>query len=68
MRGADHLIDIGPGAGRNGGELIAFGTPEEVSKADSPTGALLRGELPLATASEGREGLGKKIVVRGAEG
>ena len=62
------LIDIGPGAGRNGGELKAFGTPEEVSKADSPTGALLRGELPLATASEGREGLGKKIVVRGAEG
>ncbi len=68
LRGADHLIDIGPGAGRSGGNLMAFGTPEEVSKADSPTGALLRGELPLAKASEGRVGLGASLTIRGAEG
>ncbi|MFT6363054.1 MAG: excinuclease ABC subunit A, partial [Planctomycetota bacterium] len=68
LRGADHLIDIGPGAGSGGGHLVAFGSPEEVSHADSPTGALLRGELPLATASEGREGLGKSLLIRGARG
>ncbi|MDG1499805.1 MAG: excinuclease ABC subunit UvrA [Planctomycetota bacterium] len=68
LRGADHLIDIGPGAGSGGGHLVAFGSPEEVSHAASPTGALLRGELPLANASEGRKGLGKSLLIRGARG
>jgi excinuclease ABC subunit A len=68
LRGADHLIDIGPGAGRLGGQLMAQGTPLEVSKSDSPTGRLLRGELPLAQAPEHREGLGQSLWIRGATG
>lgn len=68
LRGADHLIDIGPGAGRLGGHLMAQGTPADVAKSDSPTGRLLRGELPLAEAPPEREGLGTSLVVRGATG
>lgn len=45
MRAADYLVDIGPGAGNNGGEIIATGTPEEVEKnKNSLTGAYLSGE------------------------
>ncbi|MDF1797898.1 MAG: excinuclease ABC subunit UvrA [Planctomycetota bacterium] len=68
LRGADHLIDIGPGAGRNGGYLVASGTPSEVAKADSPTAKLLRGELPLAVAPEGRVGQDRSLILRGARG
>ena len=68
LRGADHLIDIGPGAGRLGGQLMASGTPAVVAKADSPTGRLLRGELPLAEAAAPRDGLGTALIVRGATG
>jgi len=68
LRGADHLIDIGPGAGRLGGHLMAEGTPAEVALADSPTGMLLRGELPLPVAPPEREGLGQELVIRGARG
>lgn len=46
MRQADLIIDIGPGAGLNGGKIIAIGTPQEISQnKDSITGAALRGEL-----------------------
>ena len=68
LRGADHLIDIGPGAGRHGGRLVASGAPAVVAKGASPTGLLLRGELPLAEAPAGREGLDRSLVVRGARG
>ncbi|RPI32957.1 MAG: excinuclease ABC subunit UvrA [Chloroflexota bacterium] len=44
MRCADHLIDMGPGAGQNGGQIVAQGTPEEVAQCDSHTGRWLRGE------------------------
>ncbi len=43
---ADYIIDMGPGGGKNGGEIIACGTPEEVAKADSPTSEFLKEELP----------------------
>ncbi|MBM6615679.1 excinuclease ABC subunit UvrA [Desemzia sp. RIT804] len=52
MRAADYLVDIGPGAGNNGGEIIATGTPEEVEKNKaSLTGAYLSGEkfIPVPT-------------------
>ncbi|MCP5066151.1 MAG: excinuclease ABC subunit UvrA, partial [bacterium] len=45
---ADHLVDLGPGAGRDGGQVVAEGTPREVAaRSDSPTGRLLAGQLKL---------------------
>lgn len=42
---ADHIIDMGPGGGENGGRIIATGTPEEIIKTDSPTAPFLKEEL-----------------------
>ncbi len=42
---ADRIIDMGPGGGKNGGRIIAVGTPEEVAETDSPTAPFLREEL-----------------------
>lgn len=42
---ADHIIDMGPGGGRDGGRIVATGTPEEIAAAESPTGPFLREEL-----------------------
>ena len=42
---ADRVIDMGPGGGKNGGNIIAVGTPEEIAKTDSPTSSFLREEL-----------------------
>jgi excinuclease ABC subunit A len=45
VKAADWIIDMGPGGGRDGGQIIAVGTPEEVAKTDSPTAPFLREEL-----------------------
>ena len=45
IRSADHVVDIGPGAGRHGGLVAAAGTPEQIGKADTLTGKYLRGDL-----------------------
>ncbi len=66
LRAADHLIDVGPGAGSHGGELAGVGTPEEVARLDTPTGRFLRGELEMPAPAERRAGSGERIVVRGA--
>lgn len=56
MRSADYLIDMGKGAGRNGGTIVAAGPPEHVAaQVESVTGAYLRGELAIATATSPRE-------------
>lgn len=47
IRGADHLIDLGPGAGAAGGELVAQGSPQQVARADTVTAAWLRNERSL---------------------
>lgn len=44
---ADHIIDMGPGGGRNGGNIIAAGTPEDVAETESPTAPFLRQELHM---------------------
>lgn len=55
MRESDYIIDIGPGAGKNGGRLIAAGTPEEVAKNDdSVTGKYLSGKLTIAVPKKRR--------------
>jgi excinuclease ABC subunit A len=67
MRQADWLIDLGPGAGEHGGQIIAAGTPEAVMQVeDSLTGAYLSGRLRIDVPAQRRGGSGKQLVVRGA--
>ena len=68
MRSADYLIDIGPGAGVNGGQVVAAGTPEEVMKnSKSITGQYLSGAKKIDTPKKRRKAkLGLELVVKGA--
>ncbi len=68
---ADHIVDLGPGAGLNGGHIVAQGTPAEIKKSKkSLTGAYLSSRLsiPLPDLSSRRKGNGKKIELCGASG
>ncbi len=68
MRSADYIVDIGPGPGVHGGEVVAAGTPEEVAKIDaSITGRYLAGKEKIEVPSSRREGNGKSLIVRGAQ-
>lgn len=67
MEQSDYLVDIGPKAGDQGGEVVAFGTPEEVKKnPKSITGKYLKGELSVPVPKTRRTGNGKDILVIGA--
>ncbi|HOU10511.1 MAG TPA: excinuclease ABC subunit UvrA [Clostridiales bacterium] len=67
MREADHIIDIGPGAGIHGGRLIFSGTPDELMKCeDSITGMYLSGRMSVPIPERRRKGNGKKLVIQGA--
>jgi len=67
MRAADYIIDIGPGAGENGGEVMAAGTPKQVARSrKSLTGQYLAGKKFIPVPSERRGGNGKKIRITGA--
>jgi excinuclease ABC subunit A len=67
IRSADFLVDIGPGAGIHGGEVVATGIPVEVEKVKSSiTAQYLRGEKQIATPKKRRVGNGKRLVVKGA--
>lgn len=67
MRAADYLIDVGPGAGHAGGEIVAAGTPEEVANnPKSLTGQYLSGKREISTPKERRKGNGEKIRITGA--
>ena len=68
MLAADYLIDIGPGAGDNGGQVIAAGTPEEVMKnKNSLTGKYLTGELKIEVPKKRRKGNKKYLEIKGAK-
>jgi excinuclease ABC subunit A len=68
IRTADHLLDIGPGAGIHGGHIVAEGTPAAVAKVEkSITGQYLRGAKEIAVPKKRRKGNGKKITVIGAQ-
>lgn len=68
MRAADFLVEIGPGAGVHGGELIAAGTPEQVmANENSITGQYLSGKRSIPVPKKRRAGNGKKITVYGAK-
>jgi excinuclease ABC subunit A len=69
MAAADHLIDMGPGAGRHGGNVIAAGTPAQVMRtAQSLTGAYLSGKRSVPHPLERRHGNGNVITLSGARG
>jgi len=67
IRAADHVLDLGPGAGIHGGEVVASGTPAEIEKFPrSLTGKYLSGERQIAVPMLRRPGRGKALVVRKA--
>ncbi|MFO7856718.1 MAG: excinuclease ABC subunit UvrA [Paracoccaceae bacterium] len=69
IREADHVIDIGPGAGVHGGEIIAEGTPADIAAhPKSITGQYLTGAREIPIPGLRREGNGKSVVVEGASG
>jgi len=69
IREADHVIDIGPGAGVHGGRIIAEGTPEDIAAhAESVTGQYLTGVREIPIPADRRDGNGKFVVVDGASG
>ena len=64
---ADFVVDLGPGAGAHGGEVVATGTPQEVSRnPDSITGLYVSGKLKIDVPDKRREPNGKAITVHGA--
>lgn len=68
MYAADHIVDIGPGAGIHGGELVAQGTVEDIKKCSrSITGQYLSGVKKIEVPSSRREGNGQFIEIKGAE-
>lgn len=67
VEAADYVIDMGPGAGERGGEIIAEGTPAAIKKnKDSITGAYITGKEKIDTPKKYRKGNGKAIEVKGA--
>lgn len=67
MYAADHIVDIGPGAGVHGGELVASGDVEAIKKVkDSVTGQYLSGAKKISSKLQYRKGNGKKITIKGA--
>ncbi len=67
MRAADHIIDMGPGAGEHGGEIVATGTLADImASRESITGQYLSGTKQIPLPSRRRPGNGGEIVVRGA--
>ena len=68
MRNADFIVDIGPGAGRKGGQVVFQGTPMELIKTDTLTASYLNGDRQIEIPKERRKGNGKTIKLCGANG
>jgi len=67
MKNADHIIDVGPGAGSHGGEIIAQGTIDEIKAVEeSVTGQFLSGRRKIPIPKERRKSDGRKLIIRGA--
>jgi excinuclease ABC subunit A len=65
---ADHIVDLGPYAGKRGGEVCASGTPEEVKNSSSLTALYLKQEKVIETPSDRRAGNGKSLTMHGVSG
>lgn len=68
MLAADYVVDIGPGAGRKGGYVVAAGTPSEILKTDTVTAGYLNGSRKLEVPQERRKGNGKFLTIKGCKG
>lgn len=68
MLEADYILDIGPGAGRHGGQVIAAGTPEEFLRSQSKTAGYLNGTINIQYGNDRRTGKGEKLCLTGASG
>ncbi len=68
MLHADYVVDLGPKAGRLGGEIVFAGTPAEMMQANTLTSAYLNGEKEIAIPTERRKGNGNSITIKGARG
>ena len=68
MLASDYLLDMGPGAGRHGGQIVANGTPEQILKTDGITANYLSGKIGLPIPKERRDGKGLELVIKGASG
>ncbi len=68
MIASDYVIDIGPEAGKHGGEIISIGTPEELLKSKTLTADYLNGTRNFEIPEKRREGSGKEIILKGAKG
>ncbi len=68
MLNSDYILDIGPGAGRHGGNVVAAGTPEEFLQQQSLTSDYLSGRVSIAIPDSRRKGNGKNMVLEGASG
>jgi excinuclease ABC subunit A len=68
MEAANHIIDLGPFAGKYGGEIVASGSLKEIKKSNSLTAAYLNGKKTIPLPPKRRKGSGKKIILKGAKG
>ncbi len=68
MLEADYIVDIGPGAGRKGGEVVFQGTPAEMLKTDTVTAQYLNGKRKIEIPEKRRKGNGKTLTLKGASG
>lgn len=68
MLSADYIVDIGPKAGRKGGEVVFQGKPDEMLKQHTITSQYLNGEIKIEVPAERRKGNGKYIILKGASG
>lgn len=68
MKSSDFLVDIGPGAGKNGGQIVAAGPPEKHLGSNSTTAKYLFGEKEISTPQKRRKGNKKKLTIKGATG
>lgn len=68
MLAADYIVDLGPGAGRKGGQVIFSGTPEEMLRTDTLTAQYLKGKKSIEIPKERRKGTGEKLRLFGASG
>ncbi len=68
MKEADYIVDIGPGAGRHGGEVVFQGTPSQLLAANTLTSSYLNGDEEIKVPEKRREGNGKYLRINGASG
>jgi excinuclease ABC subunit A len=68
IEAADFVVDIGPAAGRHGGEIVSTGTYQEILNSNSLTSKYLNGSLSIEVPKNRRKGNGKKLVLKGATG